>query len=123
MCVKVADARARLLGALEELVRLPGADLMLTLTKASDVLARALDADKVDTFLLDPARASLVAVGSSLQPLSQMQRALGLDVLPIANGGRVVWVYETGKTFLTGRLREDREELRGIKESLKIESK
>src|SRR5207237_567217 len=39
------------------------------------------------------------------------------------NGGRVVWVYKTGHSFLTGHLTADAEELRGVKEGLKIESK
>lgn len=51
------------------------------------------------------------------------QRQLGLDVLPVSNGGRVVHVYETGRTFVTGRLEDDPEELRGVKDGLQIRSK
>jgi two-component system OmpR family sensor kinase len=35
----------------------------------------------------------------------------------------VVYVYKTGETFVTGHLEDDAEELRGVKESLKIRSK
>ena len=52
-----------------------------------------------------------------------MERKLGLDVLPLANGGRVVHVFKSGETFVTGRLDEDPEELRGVKEALGIRSK
>jgi two-component system OmpR family sensor kinase len=113
----------RKLEILEGLLRIPAADLKATLANVADLIAAATGADKVDAFLYDASRDSLVAVGTSNQPLSSLQRKLGLDVLPVSNGGRVVYVYKTGQTFVTGRLREDAEELRGVKEGLKIESK
>lgn len=94
-----------------------------TLSHASDVIAAVSGADKVDAFLYDRRRDSLVAVGSSTQPLSAKQRALGLDVLQISNGGRVVHVFKTGQTFRSGRLDKDEAELQGIKEGLCIKSK
>jgi two-component system OmpR family sensor kinase len=114
---------SRALDVLERLLGLPSADLRVTLTSACNLIAEALSADKVDGFLYDPSKDSLVAVGSSTQPLSATQKRLGLDVLPVSNGGRVVYVYKTGETFVTGHLEDDAEELRGIKESLKIRSK
>jgi two-component system OmpR family sensor kinase len=113
----------RRLDVLEQLLRLPGGDMKATLSHASDVIAAVSGADKVDAFLYDRRRDSLVAVGSSTQPLSAQQRALGLDVLQISNGGRVVHVYKTGQTFRNGRLDADPEELQGIKEGLRIKSK
>jgi len=112
----------RLLDVLEQLFQITGADLKATLLHVSDVLARVSGADKVDAFLYDGARDSLVALGSSTQPLSMLQRELGLDVLPVSNGGRVVQVFKTGDTFRCGRLDEDAEELPGIKEALKVKS-
>jgi signal transduction histidine kinase len=114
---------ARLLETLERLIELPSADLASTLSRASDLVAQATGADKVDTFLYDPRRDSLVAVGTSDQPVSAKQRALGLDVLALSNGGRVVHVYTTGETFVTGHLEDDAEELRGIKDGLGLRSK
>jgi two-component system OmpR family sensor kinase len=108
---------------LERLFVLPSEELESALTHACNVLAEALRADKVDAFIHDSTRDSLVAVGSSTQPLSDLQRRLGLDVLPVSNGGRVVHVFQTGKTFVSGHLEQDMEELRGIRESLKIRSK
>jgi two-component system, OmpR family, sensor kinase len=113
----------RQLELLEALLRIPVSDPRTTLTHAADVVAAATGADKVDTFLYDASRDSLVAVATSTQPLSAVQRQLGLDVLPLSNGGRVVYVYKTGQTYLTGRLDEDKDELRGIKEGLRIRSK
>jgi two-component system, OmpR family, sensor kinase len=114
---------ARTLETLERLLALPASDLVSALTHACNLVSEALRADKVDAFLHDKARATLVAVGSSTQPLSDLQMRLGLNVLPIANGGRVVQVFQSGQTFVTGRLELDPEELKGVKESLKIRSK
>jgi len=107
---------------LESLLRLPAGDLKATLNHVADVLAGATGANKVDAFLYEPARDSLVAVGTSTQPLSALQRAHGLDVLPLANGGCTVEVYKTGKTFFTGRLEDEAHELRGVKEALGVHS-
>ncbi|HEX7053287.1 MAG TPA: GAF domain-containing sensor histidine kinase [Burkholderiales bacterium] len=112
----------RLLDVLEQLLQIPGGDLRATLSRVSDVLARSSGADKVDAFLYDPGRDSLVAVGSSTQPMSQLQRQLGLDVLPLSNGGRAVEVYRTGKTFCSGRIEQDGAELPGIRDALKVRS-
>jgi len=113
----------RQLELLEALLRLPAGDLKATLDHVGNLVAEATGADKIDAFLYDAARDSLVAVGTSNQPLSALQRQLGLDVLQISNGGRVVHVYKTGETFMTGRLDQDEAELPGIKQALKIKSK
>ena len=112
----------RLLDVLEQLLQLPGGDLEATLSRVSDVIARTSGADKVDAFLYDPRRDSLVAVGSSTQPMSQLQHELGLDVLQLSNGGHTVNVYRNGETYLCGHVDEDKDELRGIREALEIRS-
>jgi signal transduction histidine kinase len=113
----------RYLDVLEALLRIPVGNLRSTLSHVGDVVAGATGADKIDVFLYDPARDCLVAMGTSTQPLSALQRQLGLDVLQISNGGRVVHVYKTGETFLTGQLDKDPGELKGIREALGIRSK
>lgn len=113
----------RQLELLEALLRLPAGDMKATLEHVGNLVAGATGADKIDAFLYDSARDSLVAVGTSTQPLSALQRQLGLDVLQISNGGRVVQVYKTGETFMTGRLDQDDAELAGVKQALKIKSK
>ena len=112
----------RQLDILEALLSIPSGNLAATLSHVSDLVAGATGADKVDAFLYDAARDTLVAVGSSTQPLSARQRQLGLDVLPISNGGRTVSVFKEGATFVSGRLDEDPGELRGIKEALAVRS-
>src|SRR5438270_9523023 len=99
----------RLLGMLEKLLEVPSAELETALTHACNAVAEALRADKVDAFLYDESKATLVALGTSTQPLSSLQKKMGLDALPVANGGRVVHVFQTGQTYVTGRLDEDPE--------------
>jgi two-component system, OmpR family, sensor kinase len=113
----------RELHLLEGLLRIPSGGVQTTLSHTSDLVAGATGADKIDAFLYDEARDSLVAVGTSTQPLSVLQRQLGLDVLQLSNGGRVVHVYKTGETFVSGQLDRDPEELKGVKEALAIRSK
>ncbi len=118
----ISTLSQKLLDVLEQLLQLPGGDLKATLSRVSDVIARSSGADKVDAFLYDESRDSLVAVGTSTQALSQLQRDLGLDVLQLSNGGQTVSVYQTGRTYLSGRVGEDGDELRGIREALKVRS-
>src|SRR5204863_3808240 len=111
------------LTTLERLLAIPAAELENALSYACNAVADALHADKVDAFLYDESRDCLVALGTSSTPLSSLQKKLGLDVLQVSNGGRVVYVFKTGKTFVTGQLMDDPEELRGVKSGLKIQSK
>src|SRR4051794_16994000 len=104
-------------------MQIPLGSARAALSLAADSIAEALGADKVDTFLYDPTRDSLVAVGSSNQPLSSLQHQLGLNVLQVSNGGRVVHVFKTGETFRSGRLDLDTSELLGVKQGLGIRSK
>jgi two-component system, OmpR family, sensor kinase len=119
----VQEGTSTLLLTLERLLAIPAANLKTALSTACDAVAAALNADKVDAFLYDSERDCLVAEGSSNQPLSAKQIRHGLNVLPLSNGGRVVDVYQTGKTFVTGHLDDDMEELRGVRELLQIRSK
>jgi len=112
----------RVLQILEELLRLPATDLKATLSHVADLLAQATGSDKVDAFLYDAARDSLVAIGTSTQPLSALERQHGLDVLPLANQGCAVQVFRSGETFHTGRLEGEPGELRGVKEALGVRS-
>ena len=107
---------------LESLLRLPAGDLKTTLMHVADLLADATGADKIDAFIYDDQRDSLVAIGTSTQPLSALERKHGLDVLSLANGGCTVQVFRDGKTFYTGKLEGEPGELRGIKEALGVRS-
>jgi two-component system, OmpR family, sensor kinase len=118
----MAVTSERVQDTLERLFEIPVTDLHTALSDACDVMARAFGADKVDAFMYEPTRDSLIALGSSHQPLSARQKRHGLDVMPLSNGGRVVHVYTTAETFLSGRLDQDPEELRGVKEVLEVRS-
>jgi two-component system, OmpR family, sensor kinase len=113
---------SRRLELLERLLVVEVVDVEMALTHSCDVIAEAFKADKVDAFLYDPTKDRLIAIGFSNQPLSVLQKKLGLDVLPVSNGGRVVTVDQTGETFTTGRLEDDLDELKGIREGLKVRS-
>jgi two-component system OmpR family sensor kinase len=112
----------RFLRTLQQLLAIPGADLESALTHATDALTQALEADKVDAFLYDEARDSLVAVGASTQPLSALQRRLGLDVIALSNGGRSAMVYQSGERYHSGRVDQDAHELAGVREALGVRS-
>jgi two-component system OmpR family sensor kinase len=112
----------RLLVILQRLLECPAADMRTAMTHAANALAEALSSDKVDAFVYDGSRDCLVAVGTSTQPLSELQKRLGLDVLQLSNDGRTVEVYRTGRTWRSGNVRDDPEELLGVKEGLKIQS-
>ncbi len=87
----------QLLSTLERLLAIQATDLKGALTEASEALAEGLGAEKIDAMLHDPASDSLVALGVSDTPMGRRQRAIGMDRLPLANGGRLVEVYRTGR--------------------------
>ncbi len=107
---------------LRELLDLAALDLGQALTGACTSVARWFGCDKADVFLFESARSCLVALGTSATPLGRLQRARGLDVLPVANGGRVVQVYQTGISHFDGHVELDSEEVPGIVRDLGIRS-
>ena len=111
-----------LLGLLQELLDLPAMDARQALNDGATCVARWLGCDKADVFLFDEARSSLVARGTSLTPLGDLQRKLGLDVMALSQGGRAVQVYMTGTTHVDGHVELDGEELRGIVRDLGVRS-
>ncbi|HEX2173002.1 MAG TPA: HAMP domain-containing sensor histidine kinase, partial [Dehalococcoidia bacterium] len=118
-----APARSdRLLETLERLLALEATDLTDSLNQAAQSIAEALEADKVDAFLHAGDVDVLVAFGTSDTPMGRRQKALGLDRLPTANGGRAVHVFRDGRPFLTGHAEDDPEELIGIREGLAVRS-
>ena len=112
----------RLLATLERLLELPATEVKVTLGQAAQLIAEVLAADKVDIFFHDNTNETLVALGTSDTPMGRKQKAIGLDRLPMANGGRVVEVFLTGISHLTGHADQDPKELPGIKVSLGIRS-
>ena len=112
----------QLLTTLEQLLNLQITDIDATLDQAAQILAEILAADKIDIFFYEPANNTLLARGNSDTPMSKRQQAIGLDRLPLANGGRVVETFQTGKTYLTGHADQDEGELPGLKSGLGVVS-
>jgi two-component system, OmpR family, sensor kinase len=118
----LATAQNRMLITLERLLAIDASDLDAALDAATQAVAEALEAEKVDAFLYDESTTTLVARGTSPTPLGHRQHALGLHLLPLANGGRMVEVFETGVPRHCGRVDLDTQELRGIRKGLGVRS-
>jgi len=112
----------RLLASLEQLLKEQPTSARQAMTRLSDVVSEALDADQVDVFLHDPARGGLVAVGTSSTPRGTRQRAKGLVVLPLSGGGRAVAVFGHGRPHLDGDVQADEDELSEIRQELGVRS-
>jgi two-component system OmpR family sensor kinase len=109
------DSRQNLLlTTLELLLAIDSTDVQSALSQAAQLIGEALYAEKVDVFIYHLADHTLVALGTSDTPMSQHEKALGLDQLPIANRGRIAEVFLTGISFLTGHANEDSEQLIGF---------
>ncbi len=117
-----SSTHARRLTTLEGLLAIQSTEVRSALDQASDLVATTLGADKVDVFLYDANIDTLVALGTSNTPMGRQQQALGLDRLPLSNGGKTVEVFQTGEPFLTGHLEHDPDELPGVKERLGVHS-
>ncbi|GAC1463648.1 MAG: hypothetical protein PVSMB7_05580 [Chloroflexota bacterium] len=111
-----------LLYTMQRILAIEAPGLKEALDQVSDVISEVMGADKVNAFLHDPSIASLVAVGASNTSMGRKQEQIGMDRLPIANGGREVEVFETGLPFQTGRARNDPGMLVGFAEGLNIGS-
>ena len=114
--------QGRLLAILQRLLALQAVELKPALDAAAQGIAEATAADKVDVFLYEPADETLVAVGTVDTPMGQRQKELGLDRVAVADGGKCVTVFQTGRSHRTGRLDQDPDELRGIIEGLGVRS-
>jgi two-component system, OmpR family, sensor kinase len=120
--VAAEETRNKLLWTLEQLLAIEATELTSTLDQASQLMAEALAADKIDAFLYDASSATLVAIGTSQTPMARHQVSIGLDRLPVANGGRAVEVFQTGVPYFTGRVDLDEGELVGIRKALGVRS-
>lgn len=115
-------AEMRLLQTLEAILSLDDSDLQAALSQAATLISAALDIEKVDVFFFDPSHMTLVVQGLSSTEMGRHQIEIGMDRLPLANGGRIVEVYQTGKTYHTGHADQDPEVLLGFTQGLGIRS-
>lgn len=112
----------RLFTTLEQLLRIDVTDRQAALRQMAQRLSETLSADKVDIMLLDDSTASLVALGTSDTPMGRREHALGMDRLPLANGGNEVKVFTTGTPYVTGHADQEPDELPGFVHGLGIRS-
>jgi two-component system, OmpR family, sensor kinase len=111
-----------LLYTLQRILGLQGTSLKPTLDEASDMLAEVMSADKIDTLMYEPEKETLVALGTSDTPMGRHEHRIGMDALPLANGGREAEVFQTGKPYWSGHAKDDPAMLRGITEGLGVQS-
>jgi two-component system OmpR family sensor kinase len=112
----------RRLRALQGLLGIGAAGFRAAVDEAATLLAEAFGADKVDVFLYRAERDMLAAAGSSDTPMGRRQAALGLDQLPLCNGGLCARVFRTGEPVRTGHADMDPEELRSVVAELGVRS-
>jgi two-component system, OmpR family, sensor kinase len=101
-------------------IRMPELERMLEEVAAH--VAATFGADLAAVFVFEPEVTSLVALGISATSMGRRQRALGLDRLPLVNGGRAVQTFRTGVPHLCGRADLDPAELRGLADGLGVRS-
>jgi two-component system OmpR family sensor kinase len=112
----------RLLSTLEQLLAIESTSLKSALNQASDLIAPAINAEKIDAFLFDPSNQTLVAVGTSNTPMGIRQHEIGMDRLPLANDGPEVQIFITGGSYHTGHAEKDPEVLMGYTKGLGVRS-
>jgi len=111
-----------LLRTMRRLLTIEAASLKDALDQAADMVAEVMSADKVDAFILEPESDTLVVLGSSNTPMGRKQFTIGMDRMPIANGGREVQVFQTGRSYRSGRAKDDPRMLVGVTEGFGVQS-
>jgi two-component system OmpR family sensor kinase len=117
-----ADNQRRLLATLQQLLEIEATDVRTVVESASQLISQTLSVDKIDVFLHDPTHDILVAMGVSDTPMGRRQVEIGMDRLAVANGGRTVGTYLTGKSYCSGAAHRDPVVLDGIKHGLGVRS-
>jgi transcriptional regulator with XRE-family HTH domain len=109
---------AAMLFALERLLGIEADGLETALGQASDLVAQAIGAEQVDAYLHHPDEDCLVATASSTLPLGRRMQQIGLNKVPLENGGRLAEVFQTGASYLTGHAEQDPVILQQVREQL-----
>lgn len=122
MSMHEEEQSSRLLHLVQQLLAIEETDAQVALVQAATLVAQALGADKADVFLYEQESQTLIAQGISKTALGHHQHSIGMHMLPIANGGRTVKVFQSGISYRNGRVQEDPEELTGVKIGLGIHS-
>jgi DNA-binding CsgD family transcriptional regulator len=89
--------------ALRALVHVdPIAPLQTMFDTASAIVVEAIGADALDTLLYDAPSESLIAVRAPRSQMARLERTIGVDRLPLRDGGLAVRVFQDGSSFRTG---------------------
>jgi signal transduction histidine kinase/transcriptional regulator with XRE-family HTH domain len=107
---------------LQRLLAIEAMTLKDALDQASDEMALAMGAEKIDAFVFDAPSNSLVALGTSNTPMGHLQHQSGLHRVPLANRDRTGQVYQSGQGFYTGDAQNDPDLSRGVKETMGVHS-
>ncbi|GLV59229.1 hypothetical protein KDH_60560 [Dictyobacter sp. S3.2.2.5] len=116
------ERQDRLLTMLEHLLEVPTSASLFVLDQVVRQVQEVLSADLVALFFHEPAIETLVVLSSSDSPLGKQQRAIGMDRLPLANGGSTVEVFLSGIALFNNHVDQDPNELLGIKGGLGVKS-
>ncbi|HEX3641189.1 MAG TPA: ATP-binding protein [Ktedonobacteraceae bacterium] len=100
-------ASARLLTTLQRLLELSAIHRGETLHKMAQLVSQALEGEKVVVFLYDAAGQNLTAQGTSMTPIGDQEKAIGLDGLPLEDWGQIAEVYRTGQSYCNGQAHHD----------------
>ncbi len=100
----------------------PTAPLQTVFDAASAIIVKAVGADALDIFLYDASSESLIAVRAPRSPMGRLERAIGVDRLPLPDGGLAVRVFRDGASVRTGHRDTEPEERRDIATALESRS-
>jgi len=73
----------------------------------AQLVSQALGGEKVVVFLSDTAGQNLTAQGTSMTPIGDQEKAIGLDGLPLEDWGQTAEVYRTGQSYCNGQAYHD----------------
>jgi two-component system, OmpR family, sensor kinase len=107
---------------LQRLLAIPATSLKESLNQAADLISEVMTADKIDAMMYEPEIESLVALGTSNTPMGRRQHDIGMNRLPLANGGREVEVFQTGEPYHSGTAKADPGMLLGVTDGLGAQS-
>jgi DNA-binding CsgD family transcriptional regulator len=115
------DARM-ILALLMALRAVDGSTLRESTRHATNPLATAAAAEKVDALSTMKEPTCLWRLGPAKRPGPELQRHLGSDRLPLRKGGRAAWVFREKRAHRDGHVEDDDLELAGIRRDLAVRS-
>lgn len=116
------ERRLRLLAGMRRLFAIESRSVAEAMEQATEFISEVLRAEKVDIFLYEADREMLVAVNTNESPMTVHEHALGLDELPLSEGGRIVEVFRTGTTYINGHVELDQEMREATRHELGVRS-